>query len=111
MPFPPSANAIWRNVNGRTLKSAAYRAWLAEALALLRAQRAPRLQGSYSLALVADRPDRRRRDLGNLLKATEDCLVQAGVIEDDHLAASIVLAWSDAAPKKPGAVRVTVVAA
>jgi hypothetical protein len=33
------------------------------------------------------------------------------VIEDDHLAASIVLAWSDAAPKKPGAVRVTVVAA
>ena len=111
LPFPPSANAIWRNVNGRTLKSAAYRSWLQEALLLLRAQRAPSVKGSYRLALFADRPDNRRRDLGNLEKAVSDVLVQAGVVEDDHLAASISLAWSALPPAKPGAIHVHVVAA
>lgn len=110
MPFPPSANAIWRNVNGRTLKSKPYRVWLATSLALLRAQRAPSIKGSYSLAIVADRPDRRKRDLGNLEKAVSDCLVQAGVIEDDHLAQSILLGWSAAEPKAPGGITVSVVA-
>lgn len=111
LPYPPSANAIWRNVNGRTLKSKPYRVWLATTLALLRAQRAPSIKGSYSLAIVADRPDRRKRDLGNLEKAVSDCLVQAGVIEDDHLASSILLAWSDRAPAKPATVQISLVSA
>lgn len=111
MPYPPSANALWRNVKGRTLKSAAYRSWLQEALLLLRAQRAPHVAGSYSLAIVADRPDNRRRDLGNLEKAVSDCLVHAGVIEDDHLAKSIIMAWSDKAPRKPANILVSVVSA
>lgn len=112
MPFPPTTNNLYRNAGSRgRVKTSAYRLWLQEAALLLRAQRAPRVAGSYSLAITADRPDNRRRDLGNLEKAVSDCLVQAGVVEDDHLAKTIVLSWSDAAPKKPGAIRVSVVAA
>lgn len=111
VPYPPSVNRIWRNVRGKTLKSAEYRAWLAEALVALRAQHAPAVKGSYSLAIVADRPDRRQRDLGNLEKAISDLLVHAGVIEDDHLAKSIIMAWSDKAPTKGANVQISVVAA
>lgn len=93
LPFPPSANSIWRNVNGRTLKSAPYRAWLRQAGLEALIQRPSRVLGGYHMMLVATPPDRRKRDLGNLLKATEDFLVQGGYIEDDHLARSINLAW------------------
>lgn len=112
LPFPPTTNNLFRNVPGKgRVKSDAYKKWLAEAAWLVRQQRPTPILGSYSLAIVADRPDRRARDLDNLTKAVGDLLKHAGVITDDHLAKSIVLAWSDAEPKKPGGVRVTVVAA
>jgi crossover junction endodeoxyribonuclease RusA len=111
LPFPPSSNSIWRNVAGRTLKSAPYRAWLAEAHVLLRAQQPNSLFGSYRLAILAYRPDNRKRDLGNLEKAVSDLLTQAGVIEDDHLADEIRLAWAPQPASKPGRVTVTLEAA
>ena len=108
LPYPPSANAIWRNVNGRTLKSAAYRSWLAEAGWLVREQRPPAVPGSYHLRILADRPDRRARDIDNLIKPVSDLLREARVITDDSLALSVSAAWSDAQPKKPGAIHVHV---
>lgn len=93
--YPPSANSIWRNVKGRTLKSEAYRAWLNIAKGEVLIQRPGRVVGRYHMRLFLTPPDRRRRDLSNTLKATEDLLTQAGVIEDDHLAQSIHLEWND----------------
>lgn len=107
LPFPPSANRLWRNVGPKTLKSAEYRAWLTEAGWTVKAQRPVNVPGPYLLTLIADRPDNRRRDLGNLLKATEDLLVACGVVDDDHLAKSIRMSWSDLPPAKPGGIRVT----
>lgn len=47
--------------------------------------RAPQIDGRVAVSVLAWMPDHRRRDLDNLLKATLDALVHAGVIFDDGL--------------------------
>lgn len=111
LPYPPSANALWRAVAGRNIASTAYRSWKREALTLLMLQRPRTVVGPYRLTIVATRPDRRRRDLGNIEKACSDLLQAGGVINDDCDATSIWLRWSDSAPDKSAGVRVTVEAA
>lgn len=112
LPFPPSVNNLYVNVPGKgRIKSPEYRQWLAEAGWLLKAQKPAKVEGAYRLAIIADRPDRRARDLDNLAKAVSDLLKKQGVITDDSHAQTLLLAWSDREPKKPGGVRVTVVAA
>lgn len=111
LPYPPSANGLWRNVNGTTLIARRYRAWRKEAMAVLMIQRPAKIPGAYRMTMIATRPDNRRRDLSNLLKATEDLLTAAGVIKDDSLAQSILLAWSTSAPDRNGGVSITLEAA
>lgn len=112
LPWPPTANRIWRAVPGKgVLKSAAYRLWLEHARAAIHVQSLNRVSGAFNVRIEAHRPDRRRRDLDNLVKPALDALTGAGVIEDDSLAQSIHLAWSEAEPKKPGSLRVTLEAA
>jgi crossover junction endodeoxyribonuclease RusA len=115
LPWPPSANRIWRNVPGKgTLKSSEYRTWLAGAMGAIAAEARKQpstVKGRFHVAIVADRPDRRRRDLDNLAKPILDALTASAVIEDDHLAATITLAWSEAPPAKPGRIHVSVVPA
>lgn len=94
LPYPPSANRIWRNVNGKVLKSAFYRAWLAEAAVAILRQRPTKLKGRYSLSITAHRPDNRARDLDNLLKPLSDALAAAGVIPNDSMAETITIRWS-----------------
>ena len=47
---------------------------------------------------MARRPDKRRRDLGNLEKVVSDFLQDMKIIEDDSLAESILLEWRDDLP-------------
>lgn len=109
LPYPPSANSLWRQVNGRTLVSKRYRVWRAEAEWIARiAGRGARLRGHYELTLTAERPDRRRRDIDNLIKPCSDALKAGGLIEDDCLADRIVLAWMSREPvKTPALVHLT----
>lgn len=89
LPYPPTVNTYWRRVGRRTLISAAgrrYRTRVREALlahCLLLGQ--IRRFGRQPLRLEVDvfPPDRRRRDLDNILKALIDALEQAGLFEDD----------------------------
>jgi crossover junction endodeoxyribonuclease RusA len=93
LPWPPTVNTYWRNIGkGRTILSAKARAYRIAADATIRHQRtvqgcdgAPPLLGRISVAIVAHPPDRRRRDLDNLLKPLGDCLTHGGVIVDDSL--------------------------
>lgn len=71
----------------------AYMAWIALALVEGRRQKPSTITGPYKLSVQAIRPDKRKRDLGNLLKATEDLLVHLGVIEDDSHAEMISMRW------------------
>lgn len=84
LPFPPSLNRLWRNVNGRTVMSRAGRQYRD---AVLREWAWAGHQGLGASALTVDTwawlPDARRRDLDNLQKAVLDALQRAGAFRDD----------------------------
>jgi len=97
LPFPPSTNNLFANAGKRRIKTAAYSAWLD--LASIGIKDSHRLNlGPYSLHICLRRPDKRRRDLGNLEKAVSDLLVANGVIQDDSLSQRITLQWDDDLP-------------
>lgn len=84
LPFAPSLNRYYRHVGPRVLISREGR--------LYRRMVVSRLGGLFekfseavSLSLDCYPPDRRRRDVDNILKCLLDSLVGAGVIEDDSL--------------------------
>ena len=85
LPWPPSVNTYWRNLNGRTLISQDGRAYRANAYAAVTEQAPGRLRGRVRVSILTHQPDRRRRDLDNLPKAVLDALTFASVIEYDSL--------------------------
>ena len=101
LPFPPPVNGLYRNTKDRggRAKTAKYKAWQFDAGASLAIQRRShvggRVAGPVHLAFVFGRPDKRKRDLDNLLKAPIDLLVAQGVIDDDRDVHCIVARWSD----------------
>ena len=90
LPWPPSANTYYRHVSkgplaGRVLLSEAGRAYRKAVDAVVkqaRARKAWAVPLEVRIAVVP--PDRRRRDLDNLLKSVLDCLQASGVFENDH---------------------------
>lgn len=109
LPWPPTVNTYYRHIvmKGvpRTLISADGRAYRAEVAArVLIARAAKRLNTRLSLRIEAFPPDRRARDLDNILKGLLDALTQAGVIEDDSLFDEIHLKRGPVC--KPGGVSV-----
>lgn len=85
LPWPPSVNRYWRNLQGRTLISADGRKYRTEVVAsvLQQLRRLPRLSGRLGVVIMVTPPDKRRRDLDNLFKAILDSLTHAGVWMDD----------------------------
>jgi crossover junction endodeoxyribonuclease RusA len=95
LPAPPSVNSLYANVPGKgRVKSKRYRTWLNAAGWALKEQRPKRVSGDYVLWLWCERPDKRRRDLGNLEKPVSDLLVEHGVVGDDSQCMAIHLYWS-----------------
>lgn len=52
---------------------------------IVRQKLCKRLTGRISVSVLVYPPDRRRRDIDNILKASLDSLVHGGLIEDDSL--------------------------
>ena len=103
LPFPPPANNLFKNIKGGRAKTEKYRAWQAEAGWAVTDQRNfyhrvdkwTILSGPIALKLILGRPDKRKRDLDNLLKAPIDLLVKHGVIDDDRNVQRIEASWGD----------------
>ena len=85
LPFPPSVNTYWRSNRGRVHISNAGRAYRAAVIGAVIEQRPGAGFGGARLSVVVEvfPPDKRRRDLDNVLKATLDALEHAGVYDDD----------------------------
>ena len=95
LPFPPSVNHYWGNrvvkPHGKkpivmTYLTARAKAYRADVEAVI-AQQFGRLRPTTAklhVRFTATMPDRRIRDLSNLLKASEDALVHARVMADDY---------------------------
>lgn len=86
LPYPPSVNHLYANVQGGRVLSKAGRAFhhaVAEQV-WLQLRQWTCLTGRLAMAIMAHGPDARTRDLSNLLKVTEDALVEAGVLADDE---------------------------
>lgn len=90
LPFPPSVNHYWRHISkgpaaGRVLISEEGRAYRTQCAKNVIEQRVPThaLAGKLAVSIQVYPPDRRRRDLDNLLKGSLDALKHCGLIEDD----------------------------
>lgn len=83
LPWPPSMNHYWRNVAGRTLISKAGREYRQRIIDQAAAEGWGALAGPVKVHIVALPPDRRRRDLDNMLKPMLDALTHAMLWTDD----------------------------
>ena len=95
LPWPPSVNTYWRNFDGRMIISAKgreYRETVGDQMMLQKKVR--HFAGPLRVVIEAWRPDKRRRDLDNLLKATLDGLAHAGVYEDDSQIVDLRIYWA-----------------
>jgi crossover junction endodeoxyribonuclease RusA len=101
LPFPPSVNRLWRTTKGGGMyRSPEYAAWRKQAEWAVAGQvKGKKIAGEYTLEITAVKPDKRRRDLGNLEKAVSDILQHAKVIEDDYLCQEIHIRWSKTGPE------------
>lgn len=95
LPWPPSVNTYWRNFDGRMIISARgreYRETVGDQMTLQKMVK--HFKGQLKVEIEAFRPDKRRRDLDNLLKATFDGLAHAGVYEDDSQIVDLHIYWA-----------------
>jgi crossover junction endodeoxyribonuclease RusA len=110
LPWPPSTNALYRSVQihgrPRVLLSKAARDYHSLVRRLVQIERLPAFSDLDRIEVVihARPPDRRKRDIDNLLKITLDALVKGGAIPDDSQIDRLAILRG--APVKGGALTV-----
>jgi crossover junction endodeoxyribonuclease RusA len=106
LPYPPSVNHYWRNVKGHMTISKAGKAFRDRARATCLAMGLQCVQDRLCLEIEAFPPDRRSRDLDNLLKAPLDALGKGFAYADDSQIDEIHLYRRDCHPQGRMLVRV-----
>ena len=113
LPWPPSVNSYWRHptrgpLAGRHLISEEGRSYRAtvQQLIVVSGPVNKALTGRLAIEVLAIPPDRRARDLDNILKSLLDSIVHAGVIEDDGQFDAIAIARRPS--EKPGRVEIKI---
>lgn len=102
LPWPPSANKIWRNLRGsRGLYLAKeYKRFVDESKIWLWKQGSPRVLGDENLEVVIKLypPTKRGYDVDNRIKPTLDALTKVGFWRDDKIARKVTAIVCDTIP-------------
>jgi len=84
LPYPPSVNHLYINARGRRFPNAKAKAYKTAVQEYVAEYRTPKFNNAkIALIVWAYPPDKRKRDISNLLKIIEDSLQDAGVFDDD----------------------------
>lgn len=97
-PRPPSVNSLYpTNWKTKTrFKSKKYTEWLSHVQGIV-CLRSGQIEGPVRVTYTVEPfPDKRRRDLENLVKALSDALVANGIIEDDSKIIDSRILWGEA---------------
>ena len=81
LPYPPSVNQYYRKFRNTMVISERGRKFLKEVKAIVGI--VPMQVGRLRVEIEVHPPDRRKRDIDNVCKATLDALAKAGVYQDD----------------------------
>ena len=88
IPWPPTANKIWRHARGQNYLSRPYKDFLSLTYMVVR-QQLPRhhrrIETPVRLTIDLYPPNRVRYDIDNRIKPILDALTRAGVWQDDSL--------------------------
>lgn len=108
LPWPPSVNRYWRNIGTRAIISKPGRQYRQSVqVAVLIAGGRRNMLGSLSVRILAYPPDKRRRDLDNVLKAPLDALAKCGVYDDDSQISKLSI--ERMGPTKPGRLLIEII--
>lgn len=91
LPFPVSVNAMYKNIRKGRAKTKRYMTWANSAGWSIKEQKPDPIKGFYSLTLILNEKDNRRRDPDNFVKSVSDLLVTHQLIEDDSLCSSLTV--------------------
>ena len=91
LPWPPTQNSNWRMLNGRTLLSRKSRDYKSDVIKRSYVWPKRCLEGRLELTIIAYPPDKRKRDLDNLLKVPIDAMKAAGLFIDDSQIDKIII--------------------
>jgi Holliday junction resolvase RusA-like endonuclease len=105
LPHPPSLNHYWRRVGARTLISREGRRFRKHVVAILKELGCTTLHGPLAAEVEVFPPDRRRRDLDNVLKSLLDALEHGGAYCNDSQIVELHIRKCEVVPN--GKVRVT----
>jgi Holliday junction resolvase RusA-like endonuclease len=95
LPVPPSVNGLYRNVPGRgRVKTKEYSDWFARGYLSLRHQIWEYVPGKVLLCMKVS-PQGPLADLDNRIKAAQDLLVKARVIDDDRHVVGLTACWGE----------------
>jgi crossover junction endodeoxyribonuclease RusA len=92
LPYPPSGNHMWKHAGGKhylTKQAMAYYSQVAYVIA--QAGMAMNLEDRLHVEVDVYPPDKRRRDLSNVIKVLEDACTKAGLWQDDSQIDSLVI--------------------
>lgn len=96
LPYPPSVNRYWRNNRGVTHISKEGRDFRRQVAGLLKGLAGFPITAFIRVRIEAFPPDRRKRDIDNILKALLDALQHGGAIADDYQVTELIAARKEA---------------